>query len=1037
MRYQNLAFSIILGFLVVGITSQFVFADTGEAEFQEGSNEISGLASNNSLDLLEPDLIGVTFFGNGGYSADGAGVSGSGQLLAEVPPGSTVEQAYLYSATHSYGGNSVSVNFDGTNYVLNEMTNSDYNGCCSLKSFKHTSPGLVSQVKAKIGGGSNSPIVFPFTEVSPSSSNIDGVGLVVIFSNPAYPENSIAILDGGLAVSPPQQTIVGLAKPLDKTIPNFSSTLSLGIGFSYPGADHACYSGQTSRVDVNGERLTTCAGGADDGFDGNGGLFTIGGVGDDLNNPPNPFGAGGTDDELYNISGFLNQGDTQIELVTENFSSDDIVFLAIIQITAQVSVGEICGDGIDNDEDGFIDEGCQVEPNPITEVHCDVDEAETSIELLYESEDLNGLTFEVDGVCAIHRGDGEPEFKDAIINVTKSVPDFVIPESNDVDLGGWTEESFANADWEVQDMGFTVLQKVNGDPTYYYSPFNAFNTQFAGQIKVETTGDDDFIGFALGFQPGDTTNENADYLLVDWKQNNQGSACGTALKGLAVSRVSGIPDGEEFWCHSDFNGGNAGSLTELARGNNLGNIGWADNTTYEFEFVFTQNRLQVYVDGELEIDIEGNFEDGRIAFYNFSQSFVRYSGFNVSPIFDETGIFTIKFLDETPAITITEEGTIIADPDGPTFGIDGKITSSDINPQCGDLSFIATAVDGFEYSIVDIGSIWLMACPDEPISKKNGGGDNQWDKRPTFGVNHEDRETQIVENGFRFNNEQFTITDNFWTPFEEREVEIGTTNTFAAKVYADKGLWIQEFLFGIPKVGEGHLAELNVEVWYNRDGDIDDVKVVQKTDVIDADTISVSHEKTKCLSTDSEPLCDTTTVSMTFLEPLKDKVMAIGAIDWERRSERTNLNEGFDISGESLNPMQSKMIPSNVKNAGLLEVTQVAKYSPYWKADNGRIFEMNEFGSFTEINQKFERFQDSGNASTRLHSGFGAIVEYEKNRAAEVFDASVLISELPDSFGHHIVMKERMSEEMKQHMQLQEQLAKGILEQMDKQNRYY
>ena len=64
-------------------------------------------------------------------------------------------------------------------------------------------------------------------------------------------------------------------------------------------------------------------------------------------------------------------------------------------------------------------------------------------------------------------------------------------------------------------------------------------------------------------------------------------------------------------------------------------------------------------------------------------------------------------------------------------------------------------------------------------------------------------------------------------------------------------------------------------------------------------------------------------------------------------------------------------------------------------------------------------------------------MEYEKNRAAEVFDASILISELPDSFGHHIVMKERMSEEMKQHMQLQEQIAKGILDQMDKQNRYY
>ena len=63
---------------------------------------------------------------------------------------------------------------------------------------------------------------------------------------------------------------------------------------------------------------------------------------------------------------------------------------------------------------------------------------------------------------------------------------------------------------------------------------------------------------------------------------------------------------------------------------------------------------------------------------------------------------------------------------------------------------------------------------------------------------------------------------------------------------------------------------------------------------------------------------------------------------------------GFDISGESLNPMLAKMIPSNVKNQGLLKVTQVAKYSPYWQGENGQMFEMNSFGSFKQINQSFE-----------------------------------------------------------------------------------
>jgi len=332
----------------------------------------------------------------------------------------------------------------------------------------------------------------------------------------------------------------------------------------------------------------------------------------------------------------------------------------------------------------------------------------------------------------------------------------------------------------------------------------------------------------------------------------------------------------------------------------------------------------------------------------------------------------------------------------------------------------------------------LTFSNEPPVSNDSGGGDNQWDTRPTFGISHETRQDQVVENGFRFNSEYFTLTDNHHTDFEEQSVDIGIVNSFSATVYADKQLKVQEFLFGIPNVGEAHLAELGVEVWYDIHGEIQDVIVVQNSDVIDADTVSVSHEKTKCLATDADARCDTTTVSMKFLEPLIDKVMAIKAIDWKNRDQRTFLNEGFDISGESLNPMLSKMIPSSVRNEGLLKVTQVAKYSPYWGTDDGRIFEMNSFGSFKQINQSFERFQDTGTAYTRMHSGFGGIIAYEQNRAFEVFDASNLVSELPASFAYIFPeTSQRISDELKEEMLIQEQIAKEILDGMVKPQRNY
>ena len=47
--------------------------------------------------------------------------------------------------------------------------------------------------------------------------------------------------------------------------------------------------------------------------------------------------------------------------------------------------------------------------------------------------------------------------------------------------------------------------------------------------------------------------------------------------------------------------------------------------------------------------------------------------------------------------------------------------------------------------------------------------------------------------------------------------------------------------------------------------------------------------------------------------------MAIKAMDFNLRDQTTYLNDGFDISGDSLNPMNTMMIPSTVKYEGLIQ----------------------------------------------------------------------------------------------------------------------
>ncbi len=216
-----------------------------------------------------------------------------------------------------------------------------------------------------------------------------------------------------------------------------------------------------------------------------------------------------------------------------------------------------------------------------------------------------------------------------------------------VDLNTWTAESYPvigggtpDGVWTVSGGGVTVNQSVNSQPTLFYSDFSAQGSKIKGTITVETTTDNDFIGFALGFNPGDSTNSSADYLLIDWKQEDQvydfdlpsTSPGGLGQQGIAVSRVTGTPDADEFWQHDNLSGTPAGSgLAELARGINLGSTGWSDLTSYEFTFNFGPNDLEVFVDGVLELDITGSFMDGRMAFYNFSQPNVTYSGFEEEP----------------------------------------------------------------------------------------------------------------------------------------------------------------------------------------------------------------------------------------------------------------------------------------------------------------------------------------------------------------------------------------------------------------------
>jgi hypothetical protein len=206
-----------------------------------------------------------------------------------------------------------------------------------------------------------------------------------------------------------------------------------------------------------------------------------------------------------------------------------------------------------------------------------------------------------------------------------------------VDLTKWAEEAYpamtdeyyGPAWWSVSADAKSVTETRNSQPAFFLSDFQAMNISLHIKIKAQTMAelDDDYIGFALGIQPKDTGNHQADFLVIDWKNSipgedlykdfNSPGPGGQAKVGLALSRVKGVPTPDQYWQHTA--GGTGEGLTELARGTKYGSAGWSFDRDYDFSFVYDAASLKVYLDGALEISVTGNFKDGRVALYEFSQ----------------------------------------------------------------------------------------------------------------------------------------------------------------------------------------------------------------------------------------------------------------------------------------------------------------------------------------------------------------------------------------------------------------------------------
>jgi len=277
----------------------------------------------------------VTEVGKITWSIDGLGVypGTAGIIQVDKPAGATVRKAYMAAATVGTDGYNVQtgdIKIDGANVAWDTMVMSDMGG-------HNYWTDVTSLVKAKIDAAPAGRVDMAITETP--TSRIDGELLVVIFDDPAQTTDNTVMLMFGAQKRAGDNFNIALADPIDKSDPNLA--LEFSLASSYSNQDN---SAQYSIVDVNGGRMTSWAGGNDESISpmSNGNLFTVGGLDDSVNNPadPNakPVGNKRYDDELYSLFPFVNDGDTQILVHTQNPSYDDNILFAGLYIRSATAI---------------------------------------------------------------------------------------------------------------------------------------------------------------------------------------------------------------------------------------------------------------------------------------------------------------------------------------------------------------------------------------------------------------------------------------------------------------------------------------------------------------------------------------------------------------------------------------------------------------------------------------------------------------------------------------------------------------------------
>ncbi len=195
-----------------------------------------------------------------------------------------------------------------------------------------------------------------------------------------------------------------------------------------------------------------------------------------------------------------------------------------------------------------------------------------------------------------------------------------------VDLGTWSAVQYEfgvqdDANWILSNGDTQADQIVNADASIFLGDFDISSRVIDGTWRVDTTSDNDFIGFVFGYQG------RGQYYLFDWKQSNETSSFGFTESGMSIKVVNvsggGDPTGDDL-----FQSAGTGNVSILKHNTTP----WVALTDYDFHLEFGLGFFVIEVSQGGSVlqrweVTDSTYTSGYFGFYNFSQGEVVYKGF--------------------------------------------------------------------------------------------------------------------------------------------------------------------------------------------------------------------------------------------------------------------------------------------------------------------------------------------------------------------------------------------------------------------------